>query len=1312
MARTVNRQTFTVSTDGDAYPESKTYIQAEFKGMCDSRNDITVDQLTFAETNNVYVNDNNVLVSRPPLKFSDGEAYIVDQWTIGVYNIRLHRLLMKTVNDVDVRVDDPHTEVFNDLFFVFLLTCGGRRYAWKIPVWRLGWDNIPKVTCARIQDKIFIWFAGVDFIVYDIARGILSSAAQYLYVPVCEQVINGLTSSIETKNFLTDTYIRRYQYSSFSSINFERLAGKHMSVSLSGPSTENQTEYLYSSMMHGNDDKTLIYPYSAIGSDVLIDMVQTTSATVTLRYSISTHNMDISFDAKLFRALPSLDDILGTPMLTRDGFYAVAFTKNGVARCRLVPLESTDFTEMSEVLTWIVVPYLSRTSVSHIVASSSFTPRGYFETIDNFGYVVSTISTQYVYAEGLRDGTSYCAYNTLVREISGVTYPLMLDDDYKVFYRYTPSITGHTGILCFVDILMPHARSSSDPSVTIGGGTYMFNIKITSNAGVSFYGEYEQFGNFFYSFKNGRWKLTGIGADTYRMDLNCLAPTTRDDGNLVYNHRLYARFVFDRTYSDDITYSVNDRCVYNGVVYRCLIQSWQHLPTDTTYWVAEPTSDATAIKEFDSMYWYKMTFNSSDTFTSRDSGLDNEHVFNYQSKWFKCMRNDINIFTTENYLYDDGLLYVLTNNGKLETIITDTTRNVENSNTISLVFQNSRHMGNIHTVTLADYLTLGAINSGGYVAFADDAVTEKEYLSPSYYTSGNEGQGSHLFKIQKISVGSTDFIVESGSIGIGDLIRLVAYDSAITLPVGHPGNPYTSTATLEPYVYPDTPEGWVIGDDWPSTWPDYKPAYIVNGVMRLWQAGDVLPTGPVQMYGYTSIRKRMVPVGIDTYGLWYNVDGTFWTSQLSTENSLYLDEYVNGYYTPSGVVIDMTDEMPEHIANADNYYLSFSTRDSRYLLEVTSPQYDESLENFLLYLPLKNEFKFADKVTNVHPLSTTSVGVFTNDDIWYINQTTPENGTTVYSRPIKSKIPLGCRDGDEIITSLDGQAILFPTVRGITVLTPQDFVATTDQILSYLSDIVQAKYYHFYNDIVSSASLITSTSAGHRPEIKSRNYRYWVLFYKYMGREILAFDTRTSSWWIWTSPYPIKDVSTGSTLHLLLEIDFNTIEQLGTIGKINTAPLSGVSFLFVDVTQPEDIGYYDDVVAKTLNGESAMVTDNSYVQPRRVVNYATPTVDWSITSQRLHFNAINNYKAIKSIILNVTGNETIVAKLSTTAYRDTYHPENVLYMSIKINQLRTFVKRTNLMHVTNFQYQLENEGQHDLTLNSLCIKYEIKEGVR
>lgn len=84
--------------------------------------------------------------------------------------------------------------------------------------------------------------------------------------------------------------------------------------------------------------------------------------------------------------------------------------------------------------------------------------------------------------------------------------------------------------------------------------------------------------------------------------------------------------------------------------------------------------------------------------------------------------------------------------------------------------------------------------------------------------------------------------------------------------------------------------------------------------------------------------------------------------------------------------------------------------------------------------------------------------------------------------------------------------------------------------------------------------------------------------------------------------------------------------------------------------------------------------------------------------------------------MSAQGDSVMTAKLTTKAFRDYYHPEKSEVVEIKISDLRTYIRRMNIMHCVYFQYSLSNDvavdTQAQLRLNSLSVKYELKERVR
>jgi hypothetical protein len=1254
MPRTIKRQPFTVSTASSNFTKSYALTQTEFKGLCDNKNDVTTDSSTFADLKNVYLDTDGLLVSRAPFKFSDGEAYIIDQWSFGDYRLRFYRIPVYESGGKFVRVNKLNEYTGDDLMFYFVIKCITHECAnelgFTIPVSIIGWENVPRITIVPIEDKIFVWLAGIG--IYALNLEITSlvrfeDAKKYLYTPVHKLVINGIESDLEEKNLLTNIYKRRYQYSYLSSVNFDTLIGRGMSVNLQ---TNSKSEYLYDITIGESQERSLIYPYSSVGNNCWTEMVRTPRSIVMLRRNILSNTIEVSFDGKYFKAIPDLDGMLGNPILTQDGLYIVAFTKYGVAQCRLVAQESDDFVSLeSTVLSWVIKPYAEHSSVDIESIDTSFIPCGYFETIDQFAYlfVDSAAKIQYLYTEWL-DGTNGVMH--------GLTRTVTYNEDDEV----DSIIFQNTTKMC-----IRYVSDEASPIIRMIVGVVQNDYLGTGQLAVYeyFFGEnsYERwvkiqlFRQYNVPLKSIEMQITGVDTFSYTQAIFCLV------------------------------------CYYGGTT---VLNRFSGIAVD----YGDDVYPVTDVQE-------KMIFKKSNN--------------------YRLEPNTCNI-AADTFLYVNEDTIDLPTTGKLNPFVTDKERILANGDSLYLNTCDGKiSLGNIHKVDENFELTGGVLRSGNVIICKKDAVTKEDFFT--------DVSASDFFYIERVVNNGNEWHVTGGVIKINDTIRLRAYNRAIELKSSHPGNSTGSVITLAPWTYPVAP-------DWDyETWPfeDYSPPpwySNAEGGHRVWTSQDGLPSGAVVIYGYLNIAKRSTVLWFDSDSVWYNIDGTIWTSQFDTDNIIELDELVG--YEDIGDPERENDVFnfvpPDFCKTLNEHYFAYDKT-----LQITSTRYDEEGllsgdAEFLLYLNKYNEQSFSNIITNLHPLSDTQMGVFTDTELWYINTLTAEDGTVVYTKPILSKTPVGCKYGSDVITALDGQALIFPTPRGITALAPQDFVATTEKSLSYLSDAIQEKYDNFYHDSIVNSVLVPNEFDRKCPSfIKIESYKYFILFYKYLDKEILVLDTRNGGWWIWSTPYPIKSIVSDSRLHVLMQMDFSPIEN-GAIQMSNLS-LSGVSFVFTDreismitsedTTFPElgdapvaNKDYHDDTVDGVLNGDVELIYENEFVGYRRLLHYASPIIDWYFTSRKLHFGQINNYKAIKNITINVKGDETFRAKLSTKAFRSVYHPEQSDYMEVHINDIRTFVKRLNLMHVVDFQYRLENdntaETQSQLKLNSLTIKYEIKEGIR
>lgn len=249
--------------------------------------------------------------------------------------------------------------------------------------------------------------------------------------------------------------------------------------------------------------------------------------------------------------------------------------------------------------------------------------------------------------------------------------------------------------------------------------------------------------------------------------------------------------------------------------------------------------------------------------------------------------------------------------------------------------------------------------------------------------------------------------------------------------------------------------------------------------------------------------------------------------------------------------------VPTHVAELDNFY--FAIGQKLYISEYTDAK------NFEWYFP--NEDSFDDIITNLHPISNTEIAVFFTDSIYYISKDVESN---LY-KAIKSKFGVGCEQGSDVITTSDGKTIIFSSSRGLVAMSYQDFIASTEQSLTYLSDAIFSKYKEF--------------NIG---AIKLYQYDYWIICYRQNHIISFVFDIRNNSFWPEAYSQYIYKIITADNVPLILSnnklyrFDTSDNNYKDSIGKISWFILSQKLHL-------NAINYNKHLISFTL----ASVNDNS-----------------------------------------------------------------------------------------------------------------------
>lgn len=354
---------------------------------------------------------------------------------------------------------------------------------------------------------------------------------------------------------------------------------------------------------------------------------------------------------------------------------------------------------------------------------------------------------------------------------------------------------------------------------------------------------------------------------------------------------------------------------------------------------------------------------------------------------------------------------------------------------------------------------------------------------------------------------------------------------------------------------------------------------------------------------------------------------------------------------------------------AKTYY--FSNSNKLYISSIGANYSDDV--NFMLYYPEINTKTFDYDITNLHPISSTEVAIFTEDNIYYCSYNDNIGTYTYY----KSKIPLGCEEGTDIITTFDSKYTIFTTKRGLVAMAYQDFISSTEQALTFLSDTIFDMF-----------------DKWHTKPVKLCIYKYWICCYTYENDTCFIYDLRTSSWWRWK-------LENGNLLYNVYV--YNNKPNVSVKGKGK-----GTSNNLLDTS---DVDYYDDVY-----------------------NAGKNNISWFIKSQKLHLNAVNYTKHIISIILNTVNDGTLENNdrqiiLKVNNYRNKVSiGKNIANlnnesdtMSFTVDYVRTFVKKLNYYNVNEIEYTLSDFASENgtiimtakpLSLSCITIKYRITNEVK
>lgn len=330
-------------------------------------------------------------------------------------------------------------------------------------------------------------------------------------------------------------------------------------------------------------------------------------------------------------------------------------------------------------------------------------------------------------------------------------------------------------------------------------------------------------------------------------------------------------------------------------------------------------------------------------------------------------------------------------------------------------------------------------------------------------------------------------------------------------------------------------------------------------------------------------------------------------------------------------------------------YLSFGN-----LLQITANNRDGT--NILFNLPTINDQSFIDNITAMVNISTTEVALFFLNKIVICSKKTDSTLDQGYRYDYyNTKLSTGVRLGDSVINTLEGSYTVFATKRGLAAMNYQAFMATTDQVVTYLTDAIKNLWNKFYDE----SSMI------HIMQFRNR-----LLLTNGTGT-ILLYDLEALAWWKWEVP-----------VNVLVALSNQVSIQL-----INTTLL-----VFKEAER-----YYDF-------GEIGSGTSIDWYVRSQPLHMNAPNYYKNL--KQIIFQLYDKDETIKQKSMN--------AQIKLYRKKITLRePETIQF---KIEELRTFVKRFNYWKINEVQWGLGSDANTStpaqLEFDGISIKYELGEEVR
>lgn len=370
---TIKRNVPDINTDLDNY--NKYFNMLSWKGIIDNKNIFAVDQNSFADAKNVYIDEDYRLVSRKPIRdissyiYSDSES--LNSPLNSAYTLKELYAINGSKLYVGYRLDGANT-IYEISFYKKNSPNG---FDYKIL------DDILSYHIASIGPYVICFNdKGAKVIDSSNSDSDWEDLDNYAYIPIYKTVV-GTVATFSTKNLFTESYKEQYIYSNNSQTIFPAIGSfvednvtRYRELDNILLSTTNK-EYSYNTVTDAityNLPREIAANVGDIGSISINDIFSSNKVLIIdkKQYALISLDGGNSFSTILYPDYDKNSNIYITG-LSDDAAYYFLVVKEAVYRLNLADMD------------WTVISY----STEFALTTTSIPNSGHFRTGDIFGFL-------------------------------------------------------------------------------------------------------------------------------------------------------------------------------------------------------------------------------------------------------------------------------------------------------------------------------------------------------------------------------------------------------------------------------------------------------------------------------------------------------------------------------------------------------------------------------------------------------------------------------------------------------------------------------------------------------------------------------------------------------------------------------------------------------------------------------------------------------------------------------------------------------------------------------------------------------------